>query len=158
MNKITKVEEIIHFLELKKNQEVLDLLFSIDTAYTWYNNGGFKPSCYWVYQGEITNNDVPKVEGFDIWLSFHCDYSGYAINIYYPRQYKDNEHINVLFKGAYIDTSIRWVHGAKGLFQNVLLTLLMLEKYIELPIDEFKGDKSKLNSFFEIMEKSKNHE
>ena len=114
---------------------LLDFICSIDVCYICSCRGRYKPSLYiWSNWRTISNKDVEQIENYNIWLSFFCDYEGYDILIYYPKKVKKGELVKVIFKGGHIDGFIYWRHGIRGLFNDMILPLLFLDK---LPPNDF---------------------
>jgi hypothetical protein len=109
-----------------------NLIDSSDTCYVW-SYSSYKPSLrIWHCKGLINKDDYPKKDNYKLWLCFFCDYIGYDVLIYYPENQNNLEPIRVLFVGAKIQGFINWIHGDSGLFGEVILPLLFLEKSIKL--------------------------
>ena len=113
---------------------LVDFICSIDVLYLWNCRGKYKPKVnMWAFYGSISEKDFPLIKNYNIWLTFFCDYIGYDILIYYPKNVKKGDRIKVLFKGLNIDGFIYWHHGNIGLFDDFILPLLYLDK---LPLSD----------------------
>tara|TARA_R100000951_G_C2555094_1_gene153723 strand:+ start:121 stop:666 length:546 start_codon:yes stop_codon:yes gene_type:complete len=107
---------------------LVDFISSIDVCYVWRCRGRYKPYISWAHQGSIQEKDFPIIKNYTIWLYFFCDYDGYDVLVYYPKNVKKGDRIKVLFKGLYIEGFIHWIHGDLGLFSEMIHPLLYLDK------------------------------
>ena len=125
MKDLTSLCNYIH----ENKDYLLDFIFSIDVCYVWRCRGRYKPNIYiWAHQGSIREKDFTIIENYTIWLYFFCDYYGYDVLVYYPKNVKKGDKIKVLFRGLYIEGFIYWIHGDLGLFNDIILKLLWLDK------------------------------
>ena len=125
MKNLTSLCEFIN----NNKRHLNDFITNIDVCYLWNCNGTYKPKLnFWSFYGSIKKNYFPKIHDYNIWLTFFCDYIGYNVLIYYPKNPKKGELIKVIFKGLNIKGFINWEHGLNGLFFTMIFPLLFLDK------------------------------
>ena len=114
---------------IEEDKEPNVFIKDIDTCYTWFCRGKYKPNInQWYFEGTVSNSDVPAIDGYNIWLCFFCEYTGIETLVYYPKTYKKGELVKIIFKGENIDSCISWLHGEKGLYKEIIHPLLLLDK------------------------------
>ena len=127
------MEDLVRFVDFSNKDifwKILDNDFP-ETCYLW-GSTSHKPSgvigqCMdWCY--DLKEKNYPLIDGYKLWLNFFCDFVGYDVSIYYPKSKIIGDVIKVIFKGAFIDGYINWVHGQEGLFKDIIQPLLVLEK------------------------------
>ena len=138
-----KVAELINVLSFGRHQQIdiiLGELLKIDAWFQYGSFGGFKPYIpNWFYEGSLREVDFEKIKGYNIWLSFTCEEFQDEINVFYPSKSKQGQSIKVIFKGKLIKHKIDWIHGKKGLVNDIILPLLYLDRlpiYKENPLIE----------------------
>ena len=97
-------------------------------CYTWGYTSHKPQLSMWHCNGVIKEKEYPLIGDYKIWLNFFCDYIGYDVSIYYPIDPIQEDKIKVIFIGAKIQKRINWIHGKEGLFGEIILPLLFLEK------------------------------
>ncbi len=129
---LNRIYELVDNPSLITDLESAHLVDVCEVCFNFWCFNKFKPKGAWDEHPELKNVEHELIDGYELWMVVRCDFVGYYNFIYYPKNPKKGDLINIIFKGAYLQTDIKWIHGEEGLFWDFIYNYVYIDKYIEM--------------------------